>query len=39
MSSAKALAPASPPGGHWLISASPLAIALAYGLQPGKGNH
>src|SRR5207249_4095761 len=24
---------ASPPGGHWLISASPLAIASAYGLH------
>ncbi|MCY1560252.1 hypothetical protein D9M68_973690 [compost metagenome] len=27
--------PSSPPGGHWLMSASPFEIASAYGLQPG----
>ena len=26
----------SPPGGHWLMSAAPLAIASAYGRQPAK---
>src|SRR5512139_3026390 len=28
--------PSSPPGGQRLMSAAPLAIASAYGLQPGK---
>jgi hypothetical protein len=33
--SANAVIPALPPGGHWLIPASPAAIASAYGRQPG----
>ncbi len=33
-SSASFAMPAAPPGGHWLIAASPAAIASAYGRQP-----